>query len=170
MGLTAMSWAAHMGMLAVAGTPRAFMGFKYTSLIFTLLAMGELINNKLPKTGSRKEPQQFIARILYGGLVGATVGAPSGSIVFGIIADAIGAVAGTYRGAAARGFLASAYLARTCRQHCCTAQKRTETESQRCKPRARTTVSARDGFRFKTKYANGSLHAIPRSSEGLHGC
>jgi len=109
MGLTAVSWAARMGLLAVAGTPMAFMGYKYTPLIFTLLAVGELINDKLPKTGSRKEPPQFIARILCGGLVGATIGAASGSIVFGIGAGAIGAVAGTYGGAAARGFLASAF-------------------------------------------------------------
>jgi uncharacterized membrane protein len=30
------------------------MGFKYTPIIFTGLAIGELINDKLPQTASRK--------------------------------------------------------------------------------------------------------------------
>jgi len=105
----AASWAARMGALAVAGTPMAFMGFKYTPIIFTVLAVGELINDKLPKTPSRKTPPQLIARILMGSLVGATVGAASGSLIPGLIAGAIGAVAGTYGGAAMRGKLATVF-------------------------------------------------------------
>jgi uncharacterized membrane protein len=103
------SWAARMGVLAVAGTPMAFMGFKYTPIILTVLAIGELVNDKLPSTGSRKLPPQFIGRIVSGSLVGATVGAASGSLILGLIAGAIGAVGGTYGGAALRGRLARAF-------------------------------------------------------------
>jgi uncharacterized membrane protein len=103
------SWAARMGLLAVAGTPMAFMGFKYTPIIFTVLAIGELINDKLPKTPSRKAPPQFIARVLSGSLVGATVGAAAGSLIVGVLAGAIGAVAGTLGGAAVRGLMAKAF-------------------------------------------------------------
>ena len=78
------SWAARMGLLAASGTPMAFMGSKYTPIIFTLLAIGELINDKLQNTASRKVPPQFIARILSGCLVGATVGAAAGSITAGL--------------------------------------------------------------------------------------
>jgi uncharacterized membrane protein len=109
MAPAAVSWAAKLGTLAVAGTPLAFMGFKYTSIILTVCAVGELISDKLPKTPSRKTPPQFIARILSGSLVGATVGAGSGSLIFGLLAGAIGAVAGTYGGAAVRGRLATAF-------------------------------------------------------------
>jgi uncharacterized membrane protein len=105
----AASWTARLGLLRVAGTPLAFMGFRYTPIILTLLAVGELINDKLPKTPSRKTPPQFIARILSGCLVGATVGAASGSLVLGLLAGAIGAVCGTYGGAAIRGRLAAAF-------------------------------------------------------------
>jgi uncharacterized membrane protein len=105
----AVSWVAKLGMLAVAGTPLAFMGFKYTPIILTVLAIGELINDKLPKTPSRKTPPQLIARILSGSLVGATVGAGSGSLLVGLVAGAIGAVLGTYGGAAVRGRLAAAF-------------------------------------------------------------
>ena len=105
----AASWAARLGTLAVTGTPMAFMGFKYTPIIFTVLAIGELINDKLPKTPSRKTPPQFIGRILSGALVGATVGAANRSLIVGLILGAVGAVVGTYGGAAVRGSLAKAF-------------------------------------------------------------
>jgi len=105
----AASWAARLGLIQVSGTPLAFMGFRYTPIVFTVLAIGELINDKLPKTPSRKTPGPFIARIFSGALVGATVGAASGSLVIGLLAGAIGAVAGTYGGAALRGRLASMF-------------------------------------------------------------
>jgi uncharacterized membrane protein len=103
------SWAARMGLLAVAGTPMAFMGFKYTPIIFTLIAIGELINDKLPNTPSRKVPPQFIVRVLSGCLVGATVGTAAGSLTAGLLAGALGAVVGTLGGAAARRRLAKAF-------------------------------------------------------------
>jgi uncharacterized membrane protein len=87
----------------------AFMGFKYTPIIFTLLAIGELINDKLPNTPSRKMPPGLIARIVSGCLVGATVGAAAGSLIAGLIAGAFGAVVGTLGGAAVRGRLAKAF-------------------------------------------------------------
>jgi uncharacterized membrane protein len=107
------SWCARTGILAVAGTPLAFMGYKYTPLVFTLLAVGELISDKLPRTPSRKTPPQFIARIASGSLVGATIGAAGQSLVhglaMGLVMGALGAVAGTLGGAAARGKLAATY-------------------------------------------------------------
>ena len=109
MPLAAVSWAARLGPLKLAGTPLGFMGFKYTPIIFTVLAIGELINDKLPKTPSRKVPPQFIARIVSGLWVGASVGAASGSLLGGLVAGVIGAVAGTYGGSALRGRLATAF-------------------------------------------------------------
>lgn len=103
------SWFARSGGLAVVSTPLAFMGFKYTPIIFTILAVGELINDKLPKTPSRKAPPSFIARIVSGALTGATIGAAGNSLLLGLVLGAIGAVAGTLGGAAARGKLAAAF-------------------------------------------------------------
>jgi uncharacterized membrane protein len=105
----AASWAARLGMLAVSGTPMAFMGFKYTPIIFTILALAELVTDQLPQTPSRKVPMQFITRILTWSLSGATVGAASGSLLIGLVAGALGAVVGTYGGAAARARLATAF-------------------------------------------------------------
>jgi uncharacterized membrane protein len=98
-----------MGLLAVSGTPMAFMGFKYTPIILTLIAIGELVNDKLPTTPSRKVLPQFLARIISGGLVGATVGAAAGSLTVGLLGGAVGAVAGTLFGAATRSRLAKAF-------------------------------------------------------------
>lgn len=107
--LAAVSWAAKLGLLSVAGTPLAFMGFRYTAVIFTVLAIAELITDKLPSTPSRKVPAQFAVRVLSGCLVGASVGAGSGSLVLGLLAGAVGAVIGTLGGAAARARLAAAF-------------------------------------------------------------
>ena len=92
------SWAARLGWLKVQGTPVAWMGAAVTPWIFTLAAIAELVNDKLPKTGSRKAPPQFLARILMGALSGATVGAGGGSWVGGLIVGSIGAVVGTFGG------------------------------------------------------------------------
>ena len=74
----AVSWAARLGWLNLSGTPLAFMGAAATPYIFTVLALGELVNDKLPKTASRKSPPQFIGRILSGALCGASIGAAAG--------------------------------------------------------------------------------------------
>jgi uncharacterized membrane protein len=95
----AASWAAHLGLVTVAGTPLSFMGATATPYIFSLLALGELINDKLPNTPSRKVPPQFIARVVSGALVGATVSISSGQWIVGALVGAVGAVIGTYGGA-----------------------------------------------------------------------
>lgn len=105
----AVSWAARLGLLKLEGTPLAFMGYVATPYIFSLLAIGELINDKLPKTPSRKVPPQFIARVLMGALSGAALGAGSGALVLGLVCGAIGAVVGTLGGASARGALSRAF-------------------------------------------------------------
>ena len=71
------SWGAGLGWFRLAGTPLNFMSSPVTRWIFTFAEIGELINDKLPKTPSRKVPPQFIARVVMGALAGATLGAPT---------------------------------------------------------------------------------------------
>jgi uncharacterized membrane protein len=92
------SWAARLGWLHVENTWLAFLGYSATPYIMSVLAIGELIADKLPKTPSRKAPPGFIARIVTGGVSGAAIGATSGSWVVGLVAGVIGAVAGTLGG------------------------------------------------------------------------
>lgn len=71
-----------------------------------MLALAELVTDKLPATPSRKVPQQFGARILSGALCGAAIAAGGGMLLGGAVLGAIGAVIGTFSGAAARARLA----------------------------------------------------------------
>jgi len=105
----AVSWAASLGILKLTGTPLVFLGAAVTPWIVTAIALGEIVNDKLPKTPSRKVPIQFGGRIVMGGLAGAAVGLSMGAWLPGVVLGAAGAVAGTYGGAAARGALAKAF-------------------------------------------------------------
>ncbi|EJZ19114.1 DUF4126 family protein (plasmid) [Rhizobium sp. Pop5] len=105
----AVAWGAALGWFDVSQTPLAFMGYRWTPWIFTVLAVVELIADQLPSTPSRKVPMQFGARIVSGALSGATIGAASGLLFGGLIAGVIGAVIGTYGGAAVRGKLAASF-------------------------------------------------------------
>ena len=102
------SWAARLGWLDLHGTPLAFFGAAVTPWIFTVAALGELVNDKLPKTGSRKAPAPFAARILMGALCGAAIGAAGHALAAGLVMGAIGAFAGTLGGYEFRARLARA--------------------------------------------------------------
>lgn len=108
MPLTAVSWAAWGGTLPLGGSPLAFLGYRWTPWIVTLLALGELVTDKLPSTPSRKVPVQFGARILSGTVCGAALALPVANGMIGALLGAAGAVIGTLGGAAARGRLAAA--------------------------------------------------------------
>ncbi len=108
-GLAAVSWAARLHMLHLENTKLAFLGYTATPYILTLMAIGELITDQLPKTPSRTVPPQFGARIVTGALSGAAIGASSDMLVSGLLAGVVGAVIGTLGGAKVRGLLAQAF-------------------------------------------------------------
>src|SRR6267154_1416482 len=86
----AVSWAARLGWLHLENTPLAFLGFAATPYVLSVLAIAELINDKLPKTPSRKAPVPFTARVVMGALCGAALGAPGEALIGGLLAGAIG--------------------------------------------------------------------------------
>src|ERR1700704_6476732 len=71
------SWAARMGWLHLENTWLAFLGSSFTPYIFTVLAIGELIADKLPKTPSRKTAGPFVGHIVTGALSGGALGVVS---------------------------------------------------------------------------------------------
>jgi uncharacterized membrane protein len=105
----AASWAATFGWLKVHGTPVGFLANEWTPYVLTVLAIGELIGDKLPKTPSRKTPGPFIGRIFTGALSGAAIGATGGNWMFGAGAGAAGGIIGTLGGAEGRRRLTIAF-------------------------------------------------------------
>jgi uncharacterized membrane protein len=96
--LAVVSWAARLGRLPVEGTWLVFLGFAVTPYIFTVLAVAELVADKLPQTPSRKTAIPLAVRIVSGALCGAAIGSANLSMIGGLVAGALGAVAGTFGG------------------------------------------------------------------------
>jgi uncharacterized membrane protein len=103
------SWAARLGWLHLENTWLAFLGFAATPYIISVLAIGELIADKLPKTPSRKSPPGFIGRVVTGALCGAALGATNASLIVGLVLGVIGAIAGTFGGYEFRSRLAGVF-------------------------------------------------------------
>lgn len=103
------SWAAYLGRLQLGTTWLAFLGYRWTPWILTLLAAGEFVADQLPSTPSRTAPLGFSARIVTGAISGAAVGTAGGTMIGGLIAGIAGAVIGTLAGHAFRARLAAAF-------------------------------------------------------------
>jgi len=91
------SWAARLGWLHLENTWLAFLGYAASPYILSVLAIVELIADKLPKAPSRKAPPGFTARLVTGALCGAALAADR-SLVGGLVVGVIGSVAGTLGG------------------------------------------------------------------------
>jgi uncharacterized membrane protein len=93
------AWAAHLGWLNLNNSPLAFMGSIITVVIFSLLAVFELIGDLRPSTQKRTAPVPLVARILMGALCGACLcAATNQSLIIGAILGAIGGVIGAFSG------------------------------------------------------------------------
>src|SRR6476469_5296910 len=103
------AWGARLGWLPLTGTTLSFLGSAVAAWLFTALALGELIADKLPNTPSRTRPGPFAGRIVSGALCGAALtGTTGGSLVAGAVLGALGAVTGTLGGYTARRRLVAA--------------------------------------------------------------
>lgn len=96
-------WAAHLRWLDLRGSRLSFLGSIAAVAIVTLLAVVELIADKLPSTPNRTSIGPLVWRALTGALCGAAFGVAAGaSILMGGIAGAVGAIAGAFGGYEAR--------------------------------------------------------------------
>jgi uncharacterized membrane protein len=101
------AWAGFFGWINLDGTWAQWVAHPITVAVFTVLLLGELITDQLPKTPSRKVPAQFAARLISGGFAGAVIGTAWGHPYASLGAGVVGAVLGTLGGASARGALAA---------------------------------------------------------------
>src|SRR5271168_5554507 len=92
-------WFAYRGDLSLDDTWASWAAKLVTAIIFTVLALGEYVGDKLPKTPNRTAPALLLARVVLGGLVGAIVAAGlNGSEVEGVILGVGGVLIGTFGG------------------------------------------------------------------------
>jgi len=91
-------WAACLGWLSLEGSPLAFMGWIVTVIVFSLLGMSELMADLLLSWIPRRTaPGPLAARLLMGGLCGASLCASAGqSVVLGVLLGASGGLVGAF--------------------------------------------------------------------------
>ena len=86
----ATGWAVYLGWLKIDG-PLSLIGSVPSVAILTLLAIAELVADKLPQTPNRTSPPGLAARFVAGGLTGACIAAAGSQGVL------VGAVLGGFR-------------------------------------------------------------------------
>jgi uncharacterized membrane protein len=104
----AVAWAAFLEWINLDGTWVQWLAHPITVTVLTILALGELVTDQLPKTPSRTTPMQFVARLVTGGFSGAVIGTAWGYTFGGLGAGIVGAVLGTLGGFQARRRLVAA--------------------------------------------------------------
>lgn len=93
------SWAAHLGWLDLSGSWLAFVGSKAATVILSLLALGELVADKLPKTPKRTSLVPLLFRAITGGFSGMVLCVSAHQpLVIGTILGVLGAMVGAFAG------------------------------------------------------------------------
>jgi len=96
------AWAVYLGWLKL-DRPLSLIGSLPSVVIFSLLAVVELVVDKLPSAPSRTQPVGLIARILTGTLTGACVAVAGGqAAIAGALLGVAGGVFGCFGGYQAR--------------------------------------------------------------------
>jgi uncharacterized membrane protein len=98
-GPAVVAWATNRHWLTLHNSLLAFMGSTPAVAVFTVLALGELVADKLPSTPSRTGVPGLIGRGVLGGLSGACVAvAGAQSVALGAVLGAAGGIAGAFAG------------------------------------------------------------------------
>ncbi len=97
--IAVLCWFAYRGDLPLDGTWASWAGKLMTAIIFTVLALGEFVADKLHKTPNRTAPGPLLARVVIGGMIGSIVAAGlNGSEFEGVILGVGGALIGAFGG------------------------------------------------------------------------
>ena len=92
-------WFAYLGYLPVGGTWASWTARLGVAVLFTALAIGEYVGDKLPRTPNRTAPAPLLARVAVAALCGSICAtALHGSGLEGVLLAAAGAFAGTFGG------------------------------------------------------------------------
>ena len=103
--IAALCWFAYLKYLPLGGTWGFWAGTLVSALVFTAMAVGEWIGDKLPSTPNRTALIPVLGRSVFGGLVGALAATSlKGPAAEGAVLGVLGALAGTYGGFMLRKF------------------------------------------------------------------
>jgi len=98
----AVAWAVHLGWLNLT-RPLSLVGSLPAVIILSLLAIVEIVVDKLPNTPNRTAPLGLIARIVTGGFAGACISLGGGrSALVGAGLGVLGGIVGCFGGYQAR--------------------------------------------------------------------
>lgn len=96
-------WAAHLGWLDLSGSHLEFLASTIALILFSLLAIGELVADKLPKTPRRTTPGPLAVRVVLGAICGgAFADAGGASFVWCCLLGGLGGLIGAFAGYTAR--------------------------------------------------------------------
>ncbi len=99
MGMALVCWGAHLGWLSLGATKLAFLASTIALVVFSLLALGELVGDKLPKTPSRVKAGPLAVRIVFGAWAASTLAVAAGaSFVVPALVGGVAAVCGAFLG------------------------------------------------------------------------
>lgn len=92
------AWAAYLGWLGLE-RPLSLIGSVPSVIVLTLLAVAELVVDKLPRTPKRTEAPGLIARMVTGGVAGACVAVGGAQAALpGAVLGVAGGLVGTFVG------------------------------------------------------------------------
>jgi uncharacterized membrane protein len=104
------SWAAHLGWVDLSGSWLSFLGSRAAIIVLSLLALAELVADKLPKTPKRTNLGPLVFRAITGGLSSMAICASAHqSPVIGTILGVLGSIAGAFAGYEIRHRLVEAF-------------------------------------------------------------
>ena len=93
------SWAARLGWIDLRGSHLAFLGSTMAVIVLSVLALGELVADKLPLTPNRTALLPLSFRAISGAVCGAAVCISAQHfVILGSLLGALGAIAGAFSG------------------------------------------------------------------------
>jgi uncharacterized membrane protein len=97
--IAVLCWFSYLGYLPLDGTWASWTARRSAVAIFTLLAVGEYVADKLPRTPNRIAPGPLLGRLVLGGLVGSIAAvAMNGPGLEGVLLGVLGALLGAFAG------------------------------------------------------------------------
>jgi uncharacterized membrane protein len=97
--MAVLCWFAYAGYVPLDGTWAFWAASLVAAILFTVLALAELVGDKLPRTPDRTSTGPLLARLAVGGLIGGIVAAAlNGSGIEGVLLGLGGVLVGAFGG------------------------------------------------------------------------